>query len=167
MSRRSLRRSFPYVVALLICFALTGPVQAQTGMPAIQEGSTVILEMTISVPDDHFVMPPHTSQYTHGAKQLIPGLEQALVGLHEGEKKRVELDSDHAFGPYDASKKTSIPRAQLPQTITAGEIAKTSDGQPFTVIALADDSAVIDFNHPLAGKQIVLDVVVLKVKPRA
>lgn len=163
-------RSLTLLSAVMISLALNGPLYAQntqTSAPAIQEGSKVILEMTISVPDDHFTMPPHTSEYIHGAKQLIPGLEQALVGLHAGERKHVELDADHAFGPYDASKKATIPRTQLPQSITAGEITTTPEGRPFTVISLADDSAVIDFNHPLAGKQIVLDVVVLNVKPRA
>ena len=150
--------SVMFLAAFTAMIMLSGPVQSQTS-------ST--LEMTITVPNDHLVIPPHTSEYTHGAKQLIPGLEQALVGLHVGEKKRVELDADHAFGQYDATKKTTIPRAQLPQTITAGEITTTPEGRPFTVLSLADDSAVIDFNHPLAGKQIVLDVVVLKVKPRA
>jgi FKBP-type peptidyl-prolyl cis-trans isomerase 2 len=155
------------VAALAATMMVSGPIQAQTSSPPIEEGAKVTLEMTISVPNDHLIIPPHTSEYTHGAKQLIPGLEQALVGLHVGEKKRVELDADHAFGQYDASKKATIPRAQLPQTITAGEITTTPEGRPFTVVSLADDSAVIDFNHPLAGKQIVLDVVVLKVKPRA
>jgi FKBP-type peptidyl-prolyl cis-trans isomerase 2 len=155
------------VAALAATLMVSGPIQAQTSSPPIEEGAKVTLEMTISVPNDHLIIPPHTSEYTHGAKELIPGLEQALVGLHVGEKKRVELDADHAFGQYDASKKTTIPRAQLPQTITAGEITTTPEGRPFTVVSLADDSAVIDFNHPLAGKQIVLDVVVLKVKPRA
>ncbi len=156
-----------FLAAFTAMIMLSGPVQSQTSSPPIEEGAKVTLEMTISVPNDHLVIPPHTSEYTHGAKQLIPGLEQALVGLHVGEKKRVELDADHAFGQYDATKKTTIPRAQLPQTITAGEITTTPEGRPFTVLSLADDSAVIDFNHPLAGKQIVLDVVVLKVKPRA
>ena len=155
------------VAALAATLMVSGPIQAQTSSPPIEEGAKVTLEMTISVPNDHLIIPPHTSEYTHGAKELIPGLEQALVGLHVGEKKRVELDADHAFGQYDASKKTTIPRAQLPQTITAGEITTTPEGRAFTVVSLADDSAVIDFNHPLAGKQIVLDVVVLKVKPRA
>lgn len=159
--------SVMYMTAMLFTIVLSGPVQAQMSQPSIEEGSKVTLEMTISVPNDHLIIPPHTSEYVHGAKQLIPGLEQALIGLHAGEKKRVELDADHAFGHYDASKKSTIPRAQLPQTITAGEIATTPEGRPFTVVSLADDSAVIDFNHPLAGKQIVLDVVVLKVKPRA
>lgn len=161
------RLSVMFLTALSAMVVLGGSLHAQTGPPSIEEGSKVTLEMTISVPNDHLIIPPHTSEYTHGAKQLIPGLEQALVGLHAGEKKRVELDADHAFGQYDATKKTTIPRAQLPQTIRAGEITTTPEGRPFTVVSLADDSAVIDFNHPLAGKQIVLDVVVLKVTPRA
>jgi FKBP-type peptidyl-prolyl cis-trans isomerase 2 len=156
-----------FLTVLWAMGVLSGPLQAQVSTPSIEEGAKVILEMTISVPNDHLIIPAHTSEYTHGAKQLIPGLEQALVGLHAGEKKRVELDPDHAFGQYDTSKKTTVPRAQLPQTVTAGDIATTPEGRPFTVVSLADDSAVIDFNHPLAGKQIVLDVVVLKVKPRA
>ena len=153
--------------ALLGSTILSAPLQAQTSAQLIENGSKVTLEMTISVPSDRLIIPPHKSEYTHGANQLIPGLEQALTGLHEGDKKRIELDADHAFGQYDASKKTTISRAQLPQNITAGEVTATPEGRPFTVVSLADDSAVIDFNHPLAGKQIVLDVVVLTVKPRA
>ena len=167
MRCRMSKLSVMFLAAFTAMIMLSGPVQSQTSSPPIEEGAKVTLEMTITVPNDHLVIPPHTSEYMHGAKQLIPGLEQALVGLHVGEKKRVELDADHAFGQYDATKKTTIPRAQLPQTITAGEITTTPEGRPFTVLSLADDSAVIDFNHPLAGKQIVLDVVVLKVKPRA
>ena len=155
------------LIVLLGMIVLHAPVQAQMGPPSIEEGSKVTLQMTISVPNEHLTIPPHTSEYTHGAKELIPGLEQALVGLHAGDKKRVELDPDNAFGPYDAGKKTTVPRTQLPQTVGQGDFSTTPDGRPFTIISLSEDSAVIDFNHPLAGKQIVLDVVVLSVKPRA
>lgn len=152
--------------AILAIFLPTDPLHAQPNSPPIEEGAKVTLEMTISVPTDHLIIPLQTSEYTHGAQQLIPGLEQALVGLHAGEKKRVELDADHAFGQYDINKKTTISRAQLPQNIAPGAITTTPEGRPFTVVSLADDSAEIDFNHPLAGKPIVLDVVVLRVKPR-
>ena len=154
-------------VAVFAACLISAPLQAQTGPPLIEDGSKVTLEMTISVPNDHLIIPSHTSEYVHGAKQLIPGLEQALVGMHAGDKKRVELDADHAFGQYDANKKAIVPRTQLPQTIAAGEIFATPEGRPFTVLSLAEDSAVIDFNHPLAGKQLVLDVRVLTVKPKA
>lgn len=155
------------LIVLLGIVLVSGPIHAQTDAPSIEEGSKVTLQMTITVPNDHLIIPPHTSEYTHGAKQLLPGLEQALAGLHPGDKKRVELDADNAFGQYDADKKTTVPRAQLPQTIAQGDIATTPEGRPFTIVTLSEESAVIDFNHPLAGKHIVLDVVVLNVKPRA
>ena len=159
------------LTGLIILFGIvvlvSRPVHAQTGTPSIEEGSKVTLQMTITLPNDHLIIPPHTSEYTHGSKQLIPGLEQALAGLHSGDTKRVELDADHAFGQYDAGKKMTVPRAQLPQTIARGDMATTAEGKPFTVVSLSDDSAVVDFNHPLAGKHIVLDIVVLNVKPRA
>ncbi len=160
------RLSLTSLMLVLGIVLLNIPVRAQMGTPSIEEGSTVTLHMTITVPNDHLIIPPHTSEYTHGAKQLLPGLEQALAGLHPGDKKRVELDADHAFGQYDAGKKTTVPRTQLPKTIAQGDIATTPEGRPFTIVSLSDESAVIDFNHPLAGKHIVLDVVVLNVKPK-
>ena len=161
------RLSLAGLIFLCAMVLPTRPLQAQTGTPSIEEGSTVTLQMTITLPNDHVMIPPHTSEYTHGAKQLLPGLEQALAGLHSGDTRRVELDADHAFGQYDAGKKMTVPRAQLPQTIARGDMATTAEGRPFTVVSLSDDSAVVDFNHPLAGKDIVLDVVVLNVKPKA
>jgi FKBP-type peptidyl-prolyl cis-trans isomerases 2 len=154
-------------VAFAACAFLSSPLQAQTtetSADPITDGSKVTLEMTITVPNEHLVIPPHKSEYTHGARELIPGLEHALVGMHAGEKKRVELDADHAFGQYDAQKKMTVPRGQLPETIQVGDVGSTSENQPFTVLSLSNDSAVIDFNHPLAGKLIVLDVRVLDVK---
>lgn len=158
------------LTGLMIFFAIalvSRAAYAQMGAPSIADGSQVTLQMTITLPNDHLVIPPHTSEYTHGTKQLIPGLEQALTGLRQGDSKRVELDADHAFGQYDAAKKMTVQRGELPKTIARGDMATTAEGRPFTVVSLSDDSAVVDFNHPLAGKDLVLDVVVLNVKPRA
>lgn len=152
---------------LVISPTLGGSLTAQTASEPIAEGSNVMLEMTITVPDEHLVIPNHKSQYTHGSRELIPGLEDALTGMRAGDRKHVELEPNRAFGPYDASKKMSIERAQLPAKIQVGDITTTAEGKPFTVVALSDNQAVIDFNHPLAGKHIVLDVHVLSVKPKA
>jgi FKBP-type peptidyl-prolyl cis-trans isomerase 2 len=156
-----------FAAALLVSQVFDGTVQAQSASEPIKEGSNVTLEMTITVPDEHLVIPNHKSQYTHGSRQLIPGLEDALMGMRAGEKKHVELDASRAFGPYDAAKKVSVQRNQLPEKIQVGDITTTSEGQPFTVVSLSDNQAVIDFNHPLAGKHIVLDVHVLSVRPKA
>lgn len=155
-----------FIAAVFAIALAPSPLQAQAASEPIADGSNVTLEMTITVPEEHLVIPNHKSQYTHGSRQLIPGLEEALAGMRAGEKKHLELDASRAFGPYDTAKKVSVERAQLPEKIKVGDITTTAEGQPFTVVALSDNQAVIDFNHPLAGKNIVLDVHVLNVKPK-
>ena len=59
--------------AFSACMMLSVPLQAQTSPPPIEDGSKVTLQMTITVPNDHLTIPPHTSEYTHGAKQLDTG----------------------------------------------------------------------------------------------
>ena len=120
------------------CIAMAVPLRAETSTAPITNGAKVIIEMTISVPEEHVMIPNQKSEYIHGARQLIRGLENALTGMHAGEKKRVELDADHAFGPYDARKKTSVPRGQLPEKIRVGDITRTTEGKPFTVVALSE-----------------------------
>jgi FKBP-type peptidyl-prolyl cis-trans isomerase 2 len=158
---------FAMTFAAAVAFSHTpSSVNAQATSEPIGAGSNVTLEMTITVPDEHLVIPNHKSQYTHGSQQLIPGLEDALAGMRAGEKKHLELDASRAFGPYDAAKKVSVERTRLPEKIKVGDITTTPEGQPFTVVALSDNQAVIDFNHPLAGKYIVVDVHVLNVRPK-
>jgi FKBP-type peptidyl-prolyl cis-trans isomerase 2 len=158
--------SILFLATVLGILSAPSLLQAQVASQPITDGANVMLEMTITVPEERLVIPNHKSQYTHGSRQLIPGLEDALAGMRAGEKKHVELDASRAFGPYDAAKKVSVERAQLPEKIKVGDITTTSGGQPFTVVALSDNQAVIDFNHPLAGKNIVLDVHILTVKPK-
>ena len=152
--------------ALLIALP-SGPAAAQADSERITQGANVTIEMTITVPEERVVIPNYKSQYTHGSREIIPGLEQALTGMKAGEKKHVELEADQAFGPYDASKKVSVERKELPEKIQVGDITTTTEGQAFTVVALSDKEAVIDFNHPLAGKHIVLDVRILDVKRKS
>lgn len=153
--------------ALLIAWPMSGPAAAQADSERITKGANVTIEMTITVPEERVVIPNYKSQYTHGSREIIPGLEDALAGMKAGDKKHVELEADQAFGAYDASKKVSVERKELPEKIQVGDITTTTDGQAFTVLALSDKEAVIDFNHPLAGKHIVLDVRILDVKRKS
>jgi FKBP-type peptidyl-prolyl cis-trans isomerase 2 len=129
----------------------------------VADGATVTIAFTIMVPEVPLIIPDNVSQYV-GQHQLVPDLEKALKGLKPGDQKRIELDGNEAFGPYDARKKTTISRDQLPPDAKPGAIYETADGVPFTVAVFGDHAAVIDFNHPLAGKQLVSDVQVLDVE---
>jgi FKBP-type peptidyl-prolyl cis-trans isomerase 2 len=83
--------------------------------------------------------------------------------MKQGETKRVELSSGEAFGPYDAAKQLEVHKDRLPQDAKPGMVLTTEDGTPCILVAVSDTMATIDFNHPLAGKRVVIDVRILDV----
>ena len=142
--------------------------QRQPGdQPTVNEHANVTIAFTIRVPENNEVIPNNISEYKPGQHELIPALEAALTGMKQGEQTRVDLKPEEAFGPYDEKKVMKIERDKLPPTVQTGAIYRTLDGRPFTVVALAGDQVVADFNHPLAGKRLVFDVTILRVTPRS
>ena len=134
------------------------------GDPVVREGSVVLMEFTITVPESQLVIPKNVSQFTPGHHELLPNLEKALAGMKKGEEKRVDLSSDDAFGPYDDTKKGVISTESLPPGTQPGTIFTTEEGVPFVVTELSGPVASIDFNHPLAGKHLIIDVKILNVE---
>ncbi|MER3424852.1 MAG: hypothetical protein C4293_18160 [Nitrospiraceae bacterium] len=130
----------------------------------ITEGSKVTIAFTLMIPEEQEVIPNNVSEYVHGKDQVLPKLKAALTGMKTGERKRIDLQPDEAFGPYDEQKMMRVRRDESPPTARTGSVYQTPHGEPFTVVALSESTAVIDFNHPLAGKHLVLDVEVLRVE---
>jgi FKBP-type peptidyl-prolyl cis-trans isomerase 2 len=137
------------------------------GAKVVDEGAKVTIAFTIFVPESNEVIPNNVGEFAPGEHQLIPALEDALMGLQPGDRKRVDLQPEQAFGSYDEQKMMRVTRDMLPPTAQAGRVYQTAHGQPFTIVALRDQTAVIDFNHPLAGKHLVFDVHVVRVEPRS
>ncbi|HEU4502668.1 MAG TPA: FKBP-type peptidyl-prolyl cis-trans isomerase [Nitrospira sp.] len=132
--------------------------------PIIQDGSVVLMEFTITVPESRLVIPKNVSQFTPGHHEMLPNLEKALAGMKKGDEKRVDLSSDDAFGPYDETKKGVISADSLPPDTKPGTILATEEGVPFVVTELSGPVASVDFNHPLAGKHLIIDVKILNVE---
>jgi FKBP-type peptidyl-prolyl cis-trans isomerase 2 len=170
---RTKERSFimPRFKMLMLVAALMGLlvppllllVWAESG-PAIRDGAVVLMEFTITVPEARIVIPKNVSQFVPGHHELLPNLEKALTGMKKGEEKRVDLSSDDAFGPYDETKKGVISTESLPPDTKPGTILTTEEGVPFVVTELSGPVASVDFNHPLAGKHLVIDVKILNVE---
>jgi FKBP-type peptidyl-prolyl cis-trans isomerase 2 len=132
--------------------------------PIIQDGSVVLMEFTITVPESRLMIPKNVSQFTPGHHEMLPNLEKALTGMKKGDEKRVDLSSDDAFGPYDETKKGVISAESLPPDTKPGTILTTEEGVPFVVTELSGPVASVDFNHPLAGKHLIIDVKILNVE---
>ena len=108
--------------------------------------------------------------YLHGAGNIIPGLEQALVGKVQGEKLQVQVAPGDAYGEIRAEMIQVVPRAafQGVDTIEPGMAfqAQGPDGatQQIMVREVDGDNITIDANHPLAGVELTFDVEIVGVR---
>ena len=108
-------------------------------------------------------------QFTVGSGMVIPGFDQAVVGMEPGESKTIEIQEKDAYGSY---------RHELTQEINHNEIppglelklgkqlsAQMQDGQiaTLTVIKVSESTVTLDANHPLAGKDISFDIELVEV----
>ena len=107
--------------------------------------------------------------YLHGYGQLIPGLEKFLDGGEPGLRSSVTVLPADAYGEKDPDAVIRAPRADFPEGLDLApgvEVqAETPDGPiNFRVVSIEGDEAVLDANHPLAGKPLTFDVEVIEVR---
>jgi FKBP-type peptidyl-prolyl cis-trans isomerase SlpA len=145
---------------------------SETGHDQIVPGSRITLHLSLSLPDgteavSTFGEDPET--LTLGDGTLVQGLELALYGLRAGDEQTLTLTPDQAFGLRDPDKIHPMARADFPPEITPepGSVIgfTTPSGEEVggTVLELDDQRAVVDFNHPLAGHEVVFRVRILSV----
>jgi FKBP-type peptidyl-prolyl cis-trans isomerase SlyD len=107
-------------------------------------------------------------QVLEGGHQIIPGLEEVLFKMNAGEKKRVEVPAEKAYGAVDEELRIKISRTQLPEgDIKPGtRFSGSADGHGpvFTVIKIEGGDVFLDGNHPLAGQDLVFDVEVTEIR---
>jgi FKBP-type peptidyl-prolyl cis-trans isomerase SlyD len=104
--------------------------------------------------------------YLHGHGQIIPGLEEALLGLNVGDKKSVVIEPENGYGNVNPDLRIKIERSHFPkgQKIEVGMqfVAEMGNGHvPFTVKKVESNDIFVDGNHPLAGETLYFDVEVV------
>lgn len=105
-------------------------------------------------------------EFTIGEGQMIQGFENAVLTMEQGEKKTVELEPSEAYGDYRDDLSSEVDKKQLPEGVKEGQVlqAMTNAGPlNVTVKEIKEDKAVVDANHPLAGKKLVFDIEVVEV----
>jgi peptidylprolyl isomerase len=109
-------------------------------------------------------------QFTIGEGRLMPpGFEQAVVGMRPGESNTVRVPMEDAFGPYREEMVVMVDRDRFPGDLKL-EVGQTleitsSRGQRTlaTVTNISDATVTLDANHPLAGKDLILDVRLIEI----
>jgi FKBP-type peptidyl-prolyl cis-trans isomerase 2 len=141
------------------------------GALVVSEGKSVKVNYTLTV--DGKVVDTSNGrgplEFKAGSHQMIPGFEQAVMGMKTGEKKSFKVSPKEGYGPEDPKAIRDIPKSQLPPEMTpkAGmTLTAQSNGQsvPVRIVEVKKDVVVMNFNHPLAGKTLHFDVEVLEIK---
>ncbi len=108
--------------------------------------------------------------YLHGAGSIIPGLEQALVGLDVGATKTVQVAAADAYGEYDDEMVQTLPREEFAgiDNLEVGMQlqAQDQDGNAFSVhiAQIEGNDVMIDGNHPLAGIPLTFEIEVVAIR---
>jgi FKBP-type peptidyl-prolyl cis-trans isomerase SlyD len=161
------------LLAALLAMTLTPSAsQAADTKQTVTEGKNVSLEYTLTL-DDKSVVESNVGKqpltYTHGTRQIIPGLEKALEGLAVGDTKEVTVAPADAYGEKDPNALQEVQKKLIPPdalVVGAQLQGKAPDGNMVypRVTEIKDDTVVLDFNHPLAGQTLHFDVKVLDIQ---
>jgi len=109
-------------------------------------------------------------KFTLGAGQMIPGFEQAVLGMKIGESKTVTIPADEAYGPYrddmvqviNREELTNIPNPEVGQQLYGSQPGGgTITG---TITNVTDTTVTVDFNHRLAGKDLTFEIELVSIQ---
>jgi FKBP-type peptidyl-prolyl cis-trans isomerase 2 len=150
-------------ISLLVWLGLLSRSTHAAGSARIIEGSNVTLLYQITVPGEGRYETPHFTEFIQGRHQLPHALERLVTGMKSGDKKSLVISGDIGFGPYDTNKRKIVPREELPSGVHEGDLLQDKAGKSATVIQLSEGFAVMDYNHPLAGKYVVVKIMILRV----
>lgn len=139
----------------------------------IDAHSVVLFHFTLTLADgsvaDSTKLQGKPAKLTMGDGSLTANFEACLLGLKEGDEHRFELGPDDAFGPINPNNIHYMDRSQFSSDISleTGAIVAFSQPNgaeiPGIIRDIAGDSVTVDFNHPLAGKNVTFDVEILSV----
>lgn len=152
-----------------------GVVSAQSAAqakPVVQAGSQVSFDYTLKddsgtvVDSSKGKQPMH---YVHGKGQIIPGLEKELAGMAVGSEKKVTVKPEEAYGRIDPGAFQEVPKEKLPpDALKVGTMLMAQgpggQGVPVRVHEVKENTVIMDFNHPLAGKTLSFDVKITDIK---
>ena len=107
-------------------------------------------------------------EYVHGYSILVPGLENALLGLNVGDEKKVVVKPEDGFGDRDEELVLEVDRSEFPKEVEPGDelVAESEDGEeaPMVVVEVREDAVIVDANHPYAGKTLHYHVRVVGIR---
>ncbi|MBI1969956.1 peptidylprolyl isomerase [Candidatus Woesearchaeota archaeon] len=109
-------------------------------------------------------------QFTTGEGKVIPGFENNIVGMKQGEKKKFEVTPGEGYGEKNEALVQEIPRKIFPEKMELKKgmvlVMKSPDNRQLmaTIKDTTTETVTLDLNHPLAGKKLHFEVEVVEIE---
>jgi peptidylprolyl isomerase len=109
-------------------------------------------------------------EFTIGEGEVIPGFENAIIGMSPGESKTVVIPVEEAYGPRMDEMVAVVGRSDLPPDLKpeVGQQLEVTqqDGHTFPVLIteVTDTTVTLDANHPLAGRELTFDLKLVEIE---
>ncbi len=138
----------------------------------MQKGTKISLEYTVFLEDGTKIdsnIGEDPLTFVLGSNQVFPALECELLGLAIGDTKKIMLKPEEAYGPVVQEAFREVELNAVPaQFRFVGAVLGVQDPSggvfPIRVHQIREEKAVLDFNHPLAGKSLQFDIKVLDIE---
>lgn len=136
-------------------------------MPEAKHGDTVRVHYTGTLEDDTVFDSSRERdplEFTLGSGMVVPGFENLVLGMKEGETAKETIPCAQAYGERRDELQLSVNRADIPAELELNVgmhlRMQAPDGQSASVevIELTDDTVKLDANHPLSGKDLTFEV---------
>jgi FKBP-type peptidyl-prolyl cis-trans isomerase SlpA len=140
----------------------------------IEQGTKVTMSFSLALEngeliDSNFDSEPAT--FILGDGNLLPGFEAPLQGLKAGDQGEFVIAPENAFGQRNPENIQQLTRDNFgQQAITVGDVFSFQNGDgelPGVVVEIGSDLVKVDFNHPLAGRNIIFKVDIVEVAPNS
>ncbi len=135
----------------------------------ITKGKAVAISYDLTV-DGHLIKcisAQKPLRYTDGKKQILLGLEKRLRGLKVGDRRELDLPAKEGYGLENPKSIMEVEKSKYPKgNHVVGKQILSKKDRTFlaTVKAVNQQTLILNFNHPLAGKKLHFSVVVLTVQ---
>jgi|AntRauTorcE11898_2_1112593.scaffolds.fasta_scaffold03590_3 FKBP-type peptidyl-prolyl cis-trans isomerase SlyD len=131
---------------------------------AVFETTDVDVALEEGIYHDHRDFKP--LEFRVGEGHVIPGLDEAVQGMTEGEEQTVVLEPEAAYGAVDESAIVTVPRDEIEDrsnTIAeVGELVESETGEFGWITSVDEGTVTVDFNHELAGERVEFEIRLLE-----
>ena len=109
--------------------------------------------------------------FIQGQAQIIPGMERQLYGMKVGQSKTIQVAPEEAYGEFDEEAVGTVPRGEFPKEIPLEKdiFLQLRDEEGEVLDAYVEDfdeqNVALNFNHPLAGKDLTFNVKIVDLRP--